>query len=82
MTIPKHSLCKLKYGIPSAHKPGYVHQVGTQGMVVESLGDGNYSVELRVADDDGAWYETTDVADTEIELLGAPKENTNATRLV
>jgi hypothetical protein len=69
--MSEQSHIELTKPISSHRKPGYVHPPGTKGVVVESLGDNAWIIEVRVHDSSlvgDAWYETLDTYGHEFKL--------------
>lgn len=60
---------ELRVAIPSRQESGFVHAIGSGGVIVEHLGSSAFLVELRVPDErlvGDAWYETFEVYDREL----------------
>lgn len=63
---------KLKVDIESKQEPGYTHPAGSQGIIVEQLGENAWLIEVRVPDETlvgDAWYETIEVYEREFEKV-------------
>lgn len=73
MPKPDQKIRLLKE-IPSLYQPGFVHEVGSEGVVVEPLAPNGaaWLIEVTVPDETlegDAWYETIEVLPHEFEVI-------------